>query len=299
VLKVRIDPYHEKNESTIGEMVKFKFYNRLDRLLNRSPLYYGYEEYKEDKKCLCKDMLDYSIKRSFDFTAQMCKTSETSGKNIRLIRARNKQNGSINLALDECDGLVNLQILKILCKKLSIFFAQDEKDKKLYLFPYPYGKRFERRDSWKWFPRDISGDKQRVCCDYDYTADLQFKFDEKSGQMVPDIGGQKIKKKYVYNILLRNELFDVDGKLNFEDDKNNSWNPWDRVRSFCSFSNYANVKLRIYDDKLPFIRKETDDVICFEIPDDVRLELFTKDAGVKGTYKGVFKITPLFSKDFD
>ena len=60
-----------------------------------------------------------------------------------------------------------------------------------------------------------------------------------------------------------------------------SSNPWDRVRYFCSLGNYANVKLRIYDDKLPFIRKEIDDVIYFEVPNDVKLALFKKDSGYK------------------
>jgi hypothetical protein len=85
-------------------------------------------------------------------------------------------------------------------------------------------------------------------------------------------------------------------------------NPWDRVRNFCSFSNYANVKLRIYDDKLPFIRKETDDVIYFDVPNDLKLERFKEKSG--GSYStkngkiifqpnGGFHIEPINKEELD
>ena len=196
------------------------------------------------------------------------------------------------MAIDEDDGIMNLQILKILCKKLSVFCAEKENYQKLYLFPYPWDDDLKKCDVGSIC--DISNNGiEHTTYYYDYPDDngktydsnsrLEYEFDKKHGVMKPILSKHaKIYKDHKHNLLLKEDVF-TDKELGLNGRSVNSGNPWDRVRNFCSFSNYANVKLRIYDDKLPFIRKETDDVICFDVPNDLKLALFKKDSG--GSYK--------------
>ena len=245
---------------------------------------------------------------AFDYLALEGETgrlAELNDRELKLVRGRDKNqdiNGIINMAIDEDDGIMNLQILKILCKKLSVFCAEKENDQKLYLFPYPWNDDLKKRDVGSIC--DISDDGvEHTTYYYDYTGDdgktynsepsLEYEFDEKIGVMKPILSKHaKIGKDqdHKHSLLLKRDVFTDKERMEKGLPLSNNFllfftkkNPWDRVRNFCSFSNYANVKLRIYDDSLKFIRKETDDVICFDVPNDLKLKRFTEDSG--GAYK--------------
>lgn len=279
--------------------------------------YVGYHQYRG----LSLDEKRFS--EAFDYLALEGETgrlAELKDRELKLVRGHknDERNGLINMAIDEDDGIMNLQILKILCKNLSVFCAKDENDKKLYLFPYPWDDNLKNYDvgsicdisnngvEHTTYYYDYLDDKRET---YDSNSRLEYEFDEKIGVMKPILSKYaKVDKDHKHSLLLKEDVF-TDGELGLKVRSVHSGNPWDRVRNFCSFSNYANVKLRIYDDKLLFIRKETDDVIYFDVPNDMKLELFKKDSG--GSYKrgsdgkikfisnGGFHIEPITKWNYD
>ena len=313
--KPSINNQQEKNQALaeIAEGIRNGIRKLLRSVLeDRYKLYYGegYIESKDARMVIrgtCTNIMSYrnlslderQFSEAFDYLGLECETFHLEPKEIKLVRGRknDKKNGIINMAIDEDDGIMNLQILKILCKKLSVFCAKDENDQKLYLFPYPWDDDLKKCDVGSIC--DVS-DKgiEHISYHYDYEGDsgedkygsLPFKFNEKVGIMEPDYTKSKcINGTYKHNLLLKEDVFTDRELMEKGLTRNTSFflsakkNPWDRVRNFCSFSNYANVKLRIYDDKLPFIRKETDDVICFDVPNDLKLALFKEKSG--GTYE--------------
>lgn len=263
---------------------------------------------------------------AFDYLALEGETgrlASLSDRELKLVRGRDKNqdiNGIINMCIEEDDGIMNLQILKILCKKLSVFCAKDEEDQKLYLFPYPWNDDLKVCDvgsicdisdngiKHTTYYYDYLGDDGNV---YDSKSRLEYEFDKKIGVMSPILSKHaQIDKDHKHSLLLKDDvLTDEELNLDVRSVHDVDVNPWDRVRNFCSFSNYANVKLRIYDDSLKFIRKETDDVICFDVPNDLKLALFKKDSGgkyergsdgkIKFISNGGFHIEPITKWNYD
>ena len=309
------------------EEIKERTRNAIRKLLKlvlegRYKLYYGGNGHGDasnvikydHKNGFLKDQKQFS--EAFDYLALEGETgrlASLSDRELKLVRGRenDEKNGIINMAIDEDDGIMNLQILKILCKKLSVFCAKDEKDKKLYLFPYPWDDRLS--DEWNEKNKLPNHDVGSICdisnngvehttYYYDYLDDkgkpydsksrLEYEFDEKIGVMKPILSMHAEVDKdhnHKHSLLLKEDVF-TDGELmekgyEIDEDEKYEKNPWDRVRNFCSFSNYANVKLRIYDDSLKFIRKETDDVICFDVPNDLKLQRFTENSGGSYSHK--------------
>lgn len=344
----KIDDAHRNQAmKEIKERTKDKIRELLKNVLKgRYNLYYNVNGYGDarnvikDRKLagsggghftLINDQKQFS--EAFDYLALEGETgrlASLSDRELKLVCGREKDqgiNGVINMCIEEDDGIMNLQILKILCKKLSVFCAKDEKDQKLYLFPYPWDDRLS--DEWNEKNKLQKYDVGSICdisnngiehttYYYDYLDDkgkhydsnsrLEYEFDEKIGVMKPILSKHaKVDKAHKHNLLLKEDVF-TDKELGLNGRSVNSGNPWDRVRNFCSFSNYANVKLRIYDDKLPFIRKETDDVICFDVPNDMKLALFKKDSGGSYSLKngkiiiqpnGGFHIEPVTKWNYD
>lgn len=315
------------NNNQKRDFIKKGIRNGIRNLLrsvleDRYKLYYGGNGHGDVSNVINYNQADGFLKdgkrfsEAFDYLALEGETgrlAKLSDMELKLVRGRenNAKNGIINMAIDEDDGIMNLQILKILCKKLSVFCAENENDQKLYLFPYPWDDKLKKYDVGSIC--DISHDGiKHTTYYYDYLDDkgnpydsksrLEYEFDKKIGVMKPILSMHAEVDKdhnHKHSLLLKKDVFtdeelmekgyEIEEKSsayeNYEIEAKSSdyeKNPWGRVRNFCSFSNYANVKLRIYDDRLKFIRKETDDVICFDVPNYLKLERFTENSG--GSY---------------
>ena len=341
--KPSINNSQEKNQvlERIDKGIKNRIRNLLRCVLDdRYKLYYGGDGHEDagmviegtstgpnSYRKLSPDEKRFS--EAFDYLAfegETGRLASLSDRELKLVRGRKNdgRNGIINMAIDEDDGIMNLQILKILCKKLSVFCAEKEKDQKLYLFPYPWDDDLKNHDVGSicdinpnsirhtTYYYDYLGDDGKTI--YDSNSRLEYEFDEKIGVMKPILSKHaQIDKDHKHSLLLKEDVF-TDGELmakgyEIDEDEKYEKNPWGSVRNFCSFSNYANVKLRIYDDKLPFIRKETDDVICFDVPNDLKLALFKKNSGgkyesgsdgkIKFISNGGFHIEPATKWNYD
>jgi hypothetical protein len=335
--KPSINNLQEKNQvlERIDKGIKNRIRNLLRCVLDdRYKLYYGGNGHGDASmviegtstgpnsyRKLFPDEKQFS--EAFDYLAfegETGRLASLSDRELKLVRGHKNddKNGLINMAIDEDDGIMNLQILKILCKKLSVFCAEKEKDQKLYLFPYPWDDDLKEYDVGSicdinpnsirhtTYYYDYLDDKGKP---YDSKSRLEYEFDKKIGVMKPILSKHaQIDKDHKHSLLLKEDVL-TDKELGLNGRSVNSENPWDRVRNFCSFSNYANVKLRIYDDKLPFIRKETDDVICIDVPNDLKLALFKKDSGgkyesgsdgkIKFISNGGFHIEPATKWNYD
>jgi len=146
-----MEPY--KKEETKNRIQKFLW----DIFCSRLELYYG-EDYLRSKgkesrmiiKGTSSGLSSYrplkpdekQFSEAFDYLWLECKTVRLffSGyKDLMLVRGRDnlKMNSIINMAIDEDDGIKNLQILKILCKKLLVFCAKIKLSKS-YIYSHIY-----------------------------------------------------------------------------------------------------------------------------------------------------------------
>ena len=186
--KPSINNQQEKNQALaeIAEGIRNGIRKLLRSVLeDRYKLYYGegYIESKDARMVIrgtCTNIMSYrnlslderQFSEAFDYLGLECETFHLEPKEIKLVRGRknDKKNGIINMAIDEDDGIMNLQILKILCKKLSVFCAKDENDQKLYLFPYPWDDDLKKCDVGSIC--DVS-DKgiEHISYHYDYEGD--------------------------------------------------------------------------------------------------------------------------------